>query len=120
MADPSETSDISRPLVAVIIGSKSDWETMRHAAEMLATAREDAQRLQADAQVKLAEQIQRRGALAEQRIATAEAQAAADVKAAAADLAAQLAEQVLVQRLAGTTIDPLIDSAIGQMAAKLQ
>ena len=86
----------------------------RHAAEMLATAQEDAQRLQADAQVKLAEQIQRRGALAEQRIATAEAQAAA------ADLAAQLAEQVLVQRLAGTTTDPLIDSAIGQMAAKLQ
>ena len=92
----------------------------RHAAEMLVTAQEDAQRLQADAQVKLAEQIQRRGALAEQRIATAEAQAAADVKAVAADLAAQLAEQVLVQRLAGTTTDPLIDGAIGQIAAKLQ
>ena len=25
----------SKPLVAIIIGSKSDWETMRHAAEML-------------------------------------------------------------------------------------
>ena len=24
-----------RPLVAVIMGSKSDWETMRHADEML-------------------------------------------------------------------------------------
>ncbi|MBC6951808.1 5-(carboxyamino)imidazole ribonucleotide mutase, partial [candidate division KSB1 bacterium] len=24
------------PLVAVIMGSKSDWETMRHAAEVLA------------------------------------------------------------------------------------
>jgi 5-(carboxyamino)imidazole ribonucleotide mutase len=25
----------SRPLVAIIMGSKSDWETLRHAAEML-------------------------------------------------------------------------------------
>ncbi|HEX9418313.1 MAG TPA: 5-(carboxyamino)imidazole ribonucleotide mutase [Methylomirabilota bacterium] len=28
-------SDASAPLVAVIMGSKSDWETMRHADEML-------------------------------------------------------------------------------------
>ena len=26
-----------RPLVAVIMGSKSDWETMRHADEVLTT-----------------------------------------------------------------------------------
>lgn len=29
-------SETARPLVAVIMGSKSDWETMRHAAETLA------------------------------------------------------------------------------------
>jgi 5-(carboxyamino)imidazole ribonucleotide mutase len=28
-------SDGSRPLVGVIMGSRSDWDTMRHAAEML-------------------------------------------------------------------------------------
>lgn len=28
-------TDISKPLVAVIMGSKSDWETMRHATEIL-------------------------------------------------------------------------------------
>ena len=28
-------ADTSKPLVAVIMGSKSDWETMRHAAEIL-------------------------------------------------------------------------------------
>ena len=27
--------DVTAPLVAVIMGSKSDWETMRHADEML-------------------------------------------------------------------------------------
>jgi F-type H+-transporting ATPase subunit b len=92
----------------------------KHAAEVMANAQEQAKRLQADAQVKLAEQIERRGELAERRIATAEAQAAADVKAAAADLAAQMAERVLSTRLAGTTSDPLIDTAIGQLAGKLQ
>ena len=31
----SEGSGASRPLVGIIMGSQSDWETMRHAAEML-------------------------------------------------------------------------------------
>lgn len=31
----SETANEQHPLVAVIMGSKSDWETMRHADEML-------------------------------------------------------------------------------------
>lgn len=92
----------------------------KHAAEMLANAEEQAKRLQVEANAKLAEQIERRGQLAERRIATAEAQATADVKAAAADLAAQMAERILSQRLAGAKTDPLIDSAIGQMAGKLQ
>jgi F-type H+-transporting ATPase subunit b len=90
------------------------------AAEMLANAKDEAKRLQAEAQVKLAEQIERRGQLAERRIAVAEAQAAADVKAAAAEVAAQMAEQVLTARLAGAKADPLIDAAIGQLAGKLQ
>jgi F-type H+-transporting ATPase subunit b len=92
----------------------------RLAAEMLANAKEEATRLQAEAQVKLAEQLERRGVMAERKIAQAEAQAEADVRAAAADLAAQMAEQVLVQRLAGAKADPLVDKAIGQLAAKLQ
>ena len=90
------------------------------AKDMLANAQDEAKRLQAEAQIKLEEQIKRRGELAERKIANAEAQAQADVKAAAADLAAQMAEQVLVKRLAGAKGDPLIDQAIGQMAGKLQ
>jgi F-type H+-transporting ATPase subunit b len=90
------------------------------AAEILANAEEQAKRMQAEAQERLAEQLQRRGELAERRIATAEAQAAAEVKAAAGELAAQMAEQVLTARLAGAKTDPLVDSAIGQLAGKLQ
>ena len=90
------------------------------AADMLANARDEATRLQADAQAKLAEQIERRGQLAERRIATAEAQATAEVKAAAAELASQMAEGVLKARLVGAKSDPLIDQAIGQIGTKLQ
>lgn len=90
------------------------------AAEMLANAQEEAKRLQAEAQVKLAEQLERRGLMAERKIAQAEAQAEADVRAAAAELASDMAEQVLVQRLAGATSDPLVDRALGQLAGKLQ
>ena len=105
-------------LLAKIQADKAHSEKL--AAEIMANAEEQARRMQADAQAKLAEQLQRRGELAERRIATAEAQAAAEVKAAAGELAAQMAEQVLSARLAGAKSDPLVDSAIGQLAGKLQ
>jgi F-type H+-transporting ATPase subunit b len=95
-------------------------ETEKLAAEMLATAEVEADRLRTDAKTKLEETIKRRQDMAERKIAIAEAQAAADVKAAAADLAAQLAEMVLTQRLSGLKSDPLIDSAVAQIGTKLQ
>ncbi|MDG2520049.1 F0F1 ATP synthase subunit B [Caulobacter segnis] len=91
----------------------------RQAAEMLAAAEADAQRLATEAQGKLEEQIKRRAELAERKIAAAEAEAAAEVKSAAADLAVAAAEQILVARLGAS--DPLVDAAVKQVAgAKLQ
>jgi F-type H+-transporting ATPase subunit b len=95
-------------------------ETERRAAEMLANAQAEAIRLEAEAKEKLEEQIRRRQELAERRISNAEAQAAAEVKAAAAELAAQMAEGVLAERIRGAKSDPLIDAAVGQLAAKLK
>ena len=92
----------------------------KHAAEIVALAQEEAQRLGEDSKVKLEEQIKRRGEMAERRIALAESQAAAEVKAAAADLAAQAAEAVLAARLAAAKTDPLADAAIAKVATKLQ
>ena len=56
----------------------------------------------------------------DQNIDLSPAEAEAQVKAAAVDLAAQAAEAVLVSRLASAKTDPLADSAIGEMAGKLQ
>lgn len=95
-------------------------EAEKQAAAMLENAKEEAVRLAAEAKVKLDEQIKRRAALAERKIATAQAQAEADVKAAAADLATQAAEAVLTARIAGAKSDPLIDSAVKTLAARLQ
>jgi F-type H+-transporting ATPase subunit b len=108
----------AQDLLAQVKAQKDASEKL--AAEILANAKEEATRLQSEAQVKLAEQLERRGQMAERKIAQAEAQAEADVRAAAAELAAQMAEQVLVGRLSGAKSDPLIDKAIGQLAGKLQ
>lgn len=108
----------AQELLAQVKSQKAAAE--QQAADMLAAAAEEAKRLQAEAQVKLAEQIERRGQMAERKIAQAEAQAAADVRAAAAELAAQITEQVLVSRLAGAKTDPLVDQAISQLGSKLQ
>jgi F-type H+-transporting ATPase subunit b len=92
----------------------------KQAAETMALAKAEAERLAAEAKVRLEEQITRRGAMAERRIALVESQAAAEVKAAAVDLAAQVAEALLVARLAEAKTDPLVDPAVIQVAAKFQ
>ena len=120
-AQLAEAEDLRAEAQRLLDNIKVEREAAeKHAAEMLANAEEQAKRLQVEANAKLAEQIERRGQLAERRIATAEAQATADVKAAAAELAAEMAERILSQRIAGAKTDPLIDAAIAQMAGKLQ
>lgn len=86
--------------------------TEKAAVEMLKTAQEDAEKLRAEAALRLEEDIARREAVAQRKIATAEAQATADVRAAAADLAAQAAETMLTARLAAAKTDPLLDQAL--------
>jgi F-type H+-transporting ATPase subunit b len=120
-AQLDEANRLREEAQALLARIQSDREhSEKLAVEIMANAQEQAQRLQAEAQERLAEQIERRGQLAERRIATAEAQAAAEVKAAAGELAAEMAETVLAARIAGAKSDPLIDSAIGQLAGKLQ
>ena len=82
----------AQDLLAQVKAQKDASEKL--AAEILANAKDEAIRLQSEAQTKLAEQLERRGQMAERKIAQADAQAAADVKAAAADLAGAMSEQV--------------------------
>ena len=71
-------------------------------------AKAEAKLLKKQARVDLVERLERRTALAEQRIAQAEAQATSDVKAAAAELAAAAAEHLLKSGLKKTDLNNLI------------
>ncbi len=120
-AELDEARSLREEAKAMLDGVKAQRdEAEAQAKAMLAAAKDEAKRLQAEASAKLTETIARRAALAERKIANAQAEAEAQVKAAAVDLAAQAAEAVLVSRLAGAKSDPLADSAIGEMASKLQ
>lgn len=120
-ADLDEARKLREEAQALLSSLKTQREqTETLAAEMLANAKVEAKRLEAEAKAKLEEHIKRRQELAERRISNAEAQASAEVKAAAAELAAQMAEGVLAQRLEGAKSDPLVDDALGQLAAKLK
>lgn len=120
-ADLDEAARLRTEAEAMLVNIRAERdEAERQAGAMLAAAKADAERLAADAKIKLEETIKRRVEIAERKIAQAEAQASADVKAAAVDLAAHAAEVVLAARLSGLKSDPLVDAAIGQMGAKLQ
>jgi F-type H+-transporting ATPase subunit b len=120
-AELDEAQRLREEAQALLASLKAQREqTEKLAGEMLANAEAEAKRLEAEAKIKLEDQIKRRAELAERRIANAEAQATAEVKAAAGDLAAQLAEAVLVARLAQTKSDPLVDLAVAEIATKLK
>lgn len=67
----------------------------KDAAEIVAAAKREAKRLEAEAKVKLDEYIKRRTAQAETKIGQAEAQATAEVRAAAVELATRAAASIL-------------------------
>jgi len=120
-AELNEALRLREEAQALLVSIKHEREAAeRLGAEIIANAEADAKRMRAEAQVRLEEQIERRRAMAERRIANAEVQAALDVKAAAANAAADLAERLLADRLQGMTADPLIDRALADLAGKLQ
>lgn len=116
--EAARTRAEAESLLAALQAERAEAE--QQAKDMLAAAQDQVRAFEAEAKAKLEESLARRQLLAERKIANAEAQAQTEVKAAAAELATQMAEQVLVARLAGAKSDPLVDAAIGQMSGKLQ
>jgi F-type H+-transporting ATPase subunit b len=94
-------------------------EAEHEAADIIAGAKDEAERLAADAKVKLEEFVARRTRLAEAKIAQAEAQAAADVRAAAAEAAVAAAEKILAQQTKGDLAGQLIAKGIEDVRKKL-
>ena len=91
----------------------------REAAEIVAGAKAEAERLAAEAKGRMDEFVARRTRMAETKIAQAEAQALADVRAAAADAAVAAAEKILTQTVKGSVADDLLSKGIAELKSKL-
>ena len=109
--------DEASRLLAEYQGKQKQAET--EAASIIEGAKAEAERIAADAKVKMEEFVARRSKMAETKIAQAEAQAVADVRAAAAEAAVTAAEKILTQTVKGKLAEDLIARGIGDVKAKL-
>jgi F-type H+-transporting ATPase subunit b len=91
----------------------------REAAQIVAGAKAEADRLAVEARTRMDEFVTRRTKMAETKIAQAEAQALADVRAAAAEAAVAAAEKILTQTVKGSVADDLINKGIADLKSKL-
>ncbi|MDA9407719.1 F0F1 ATP synthase subunit B family protein [Bradyrhizobium sp. CCBAU 45384] len=91
----------------------------REAADIIANARSEAERIATEAKAKMEDFLARRTKTAEGKIALAEAQALADVRAAAAEAAVQAASTILSQSVKGPVADDLLAKGITEVRQKL-
>ena len=91
----------------------------REAADIIANARAEAERIATEAKAKMEDFVARRTKTAESKIALAEAQALADVRAAAAEAAVQAASTILSQSVKGQVADDLLAKGITEVRQKL-
>jgi len=91
----------------------------REAADIIANAKLEAERISSEARAKMEDFVARRTKAAEGKIAQAEAQALADVRAAAANAAVAAASTVLSQTVKGSVADDLLGKGIAEVGQKL-
>ncbi|MBR0690386.1 ATP F0F1 synthase subunit B [Bradyrhizobium manausense] len=91
----------------------------REAADIIANAKSEAERIATEAKAKVEDFVARRTKTAESKIALAEAQALADVRAAAAEAAVQAASTILSQSVKGQVADDLLAKGITEVRQKL-
>ncbi|MDF2799118.1 MAG: synthase subunit [Devosia sp.] len=120
IADELESAKRLREEAAALL---VEYEQKRIAAEseaesIIATAREEAVRLTAEAQTSLAELVARRTKSVEDKIAQAEAQAIAEVRARSADVAIEAARVVLTDEM-NNRGNQVVDRAIADVGSRL-
>jgi F-type H+-transporting ATPase subunit b len=99
---------------------RQEREAVAEAQAIVAHARDEAERLAAQAASDLEQSLARRQRLAEERIAQAEARATAEVRAAAVDTAIAAARVVLASEVDERRGGALIDAAIAGLPQQLR
>ncbi|MCB1473421.1 MAG: F0F1 ATP synthase subunit B [Rhodobiaceae bacterium] len=92
----------------------------KEAADIVAQAEVNAQRMTEEAKHALEELVARRTRMVETKIAQAEAQALQEVRATAADAAVAAAERILSAKVTGKAADDQISAAISEIKTRLQ
>jgi F-type H+-transporting ATPase subunit b len=102
----------------------ADYRTRREEAEreadaIVASAREEAERVSRETHERMQEFVTRRTAAAETKIAQAEQQAFAQVRAAAADAAVRVSETILREQAQGEKAQELLAKGLADVRTKL-
>jgi F-type H+-transporting ATPase subunit b len=115
--DARRLKEEAAKLVAEYRGRRATAE--REAVDIIASAKAEAERIAAEAKVKMEDFVVRRTKSAESKIALAEAQALADVRAAAAEAAVTAAARILSQSVKGEVADDLLSRSIAEVREKM-
>lgn len=94
-------------------------EAEAEAKTIIDQAKHEAQALAAETKKSLAENLERRTKLAEEKIARAEAQALSEVRASAVEAAVGAAQSILKDRVSGPVAQGLIEASIKDLKGKL-
>lgn len=94
-------------------------EAESEAQTIIDQAKREAETLAADARKALAESLERRSKIAEEKIARAESQALSEVRATAVESAVSAAHELLKTRAGGSVGDTLISQSISDLRGKL-
>lgn len=87
-------------------------EAEKEAAEIVEAAKREASHIAAEAKAKTEDYVQRRTAMAEQKIAQAEADAVNQVRASAVDTAVNAAEELLKEKVSSAKMTELFKSSL--------
>lgn len=119
-AELDDATRLREEAAKVLAGYKARSATAeREAADIIANAKSEAERIATEAKAKMEDFVARRTKTAESKIALAEAQALADVRAAAAEAAVQAASTILSQSVKGQVADDLLAKGINEVRQKL-
>jgi len=98
---------------------KKQHEALEEAKSIVTAAKDEAERLAAEAAAQLEHNLQRSEQLATDRINQAQAQAVAEVKDMAVEIAVDAAKRMLTSDVSAAKADALIDDAIKDLDGKL-
>lgn len=102
----------------------AEYERKRRDAEkeaeaIIVQAEAEAEAYAHETRRKLAETVERRSRMAEEKIAQAETQAVKEVRAAATDLAIAAAERIIAEEVRGEKAAELVENSIAALRGKL-